>query len=91
MRWTPPPFRACSRPWSAAASSLRVAGSPRKRCGIVELTEKGRQAALDWLDGGAEFDEKLLRGFSDEEREQFASFIRRAYRNLRSGEEITDG
>ena len=70
---------------------LRDAGSPRKRCGIVELTEKGRQAALDWLDGGAEFDEKLLRGFSDEEREQFASFIRRAYRNLRSGEEITDG
>lgn len=70
---------------------LRDAGSPRKRCGIVELTEKGRQAALDWLDGGAEFDEKLLRGFSDEEREQFASFIRRAYRNLRSGEEVTDG
>ena len=70
---------------------LRDAGSPRKRCGLVELTEKGRQAALDWLDGGAEFDEKLLRGFSDEEREQFASFIRRAYRNLRSGEEVTDG
>ena len=61
---------------------LRDAGSPRKRCGLVELTEKGRQAALD---------EKLLRGFSDEEREQFASFIRRAYRNLRSGEEVTDG
>ena len=62
-----------------------------ERGGCVELTDKGRQAALDWLDGGAEFDEKLLRGFSDEEREQFASFIRRAYRNLRSGEEITDG
>lgn len=68
----------------------RDAGSPRKRCGIVELTDKGREAALAWSECGARFDERMLRGFSDEERELFASLLRRAYRNLRSEEVCPD-
>lgn len=58
----------------------------RRRCGQVELTEKGRQAALAWADCGRRFDEELLRGFTPEEREQFAEYLARAYRNLRPEE-----
>lgn len=62
----------------------RDAGAPRKRCGLVELTDKGRQAAQNWAECCERFDERLLRGFSAAEREQFADFLGRAYRNLRS-------
>lgn len=64
----------------------RDAGSPRRRCGLVELTEKGREAAQAWSDCGARFDERLLRGFSPEEKERFADYLYRAYANLRSEE-----
>lgn len=47
----------------------RDAGAPRKRCGLVELTEKGRKAASDWAACCERFDERLLRGFSEAERE----------------------
>ena len=65
----------------------RDAGAPRKRCGLVELTDKGRKAASDWAACCERFDERLLRGFSEAEREQFANYLGRAYRNLR-GEEV---
>ena len=65
----------------------RDAGAPRKRCGLVELTDKGRKAASDWAACCERFDERLLRGFSEAEREQFADYLGRAYRNLR-GEEV---
>lgn len=64
----------------------RDAGAPRRRCGLVELTEKGRKAAADWAACCERFDERLLRGFSEEERGQFADYLGRAYRNLRSEE-----
>lgn len=64
----------------------RDAGSPRRRCGLVELTEKGRKAAQAWLECGERFDERLLQGFSPEERDSFADYLARAYRNLRSEE-----
>lgn len=64
----------------------RDAGAPRRRCGLVELTDKGREAAQDWAECCKRFDERLLRGFSDDERGQFADFLSRAYRNLRSEE-----
>lgn len=65
----------------------RDGAAPRKRQGMVSLTEKGREAALAWSDCGADFDRKLLQGFSEEERALFADFLGRAYRNLRSGED----
>ena len=65
----------------------RDAGAPRTRCGLVELTDKGRKAASDWAACCERFDERLLRGFSEAEREQFADYLGRAYRNLR-GEEV---
>ena len=53
----------------------------------MELTDKGRKAASDWAACCERFDERLLRGFSEAEREQFADYLGRAYRNLR-GEEV---
>ena len=52
----------------------------------MELTEKGRKAAQAWLECGERFDERLLQGFSPEERDSFADYLARAYRNLRSEE-----
>ena len=65
----------------------RDAGAPRRRCGLVELTDKGRKAAQDWAECCERFDERLLRGFSDDERGQFAEFLSRAYRNHRNEED----
>lgn len=67
----------------------RDAGAPRRRCGLVELTDKGREASQKWAAYCESFDERLLRGFSAEEREQFADYLGRAYRNLR-GEEVDE-
>ena len=61
----------------------RTAGRTDRRTGVVELTDKGRQAAGAWQQAAAETEERMLAGFSQKEREQFAGFLRRAYRNLK--------
>lgn len=41
----------------------RDAGAPRKRCGLVELTDKGRKAASDWAACCERFDERRCAAF----------------------------
>lgn len=58
-----------------------------RRGDLVELTEKGRQAVQAWTEFCAQEEEQMLQGFTAEERQQFADFLVRAYRNLREGKE----
>ena len=74
--------RAELRPMGAALGL--GAGQPTL---LTYLTDKGRKAASDWAACCERFDERLRRGFSEAEREQFANYLGRAYRNLR-GEEV---
>ena len=53
-----------------------------RRGDLAELTEKGRQTEFC-----AQEEEQMLQGFTPEERQQFADFLVRAYRNLREGKE----
>lgn len=56
-----------------------------RRGDLVGLTEKGRRAVQAWTEFCAQEEEQMLRGFSPEERQQFAEYLARAYRNLREG------
>lgn len=58
-----------------------------RRSDLAELTEKGRQAVQVWTEFCSQEEEQMLQGFTPEERQQFASFLVRAYRNLRDGKE----
>ena len=58
-----------------------------RRGDLAELTEKGRQAVQAWTEFFAQEEEQMLQGFMPEERQQFADFLVRAYRNLREGKE----
>ena len=53
-----------------------------RRSNLVELTEKGRQAYAVWQDCCGELEERMLRGFTHQEREAFAGYLSRAYQNL---------
>mgnify|MGYP005796843361 FL=1 len=59
-----------------------VKGDPRT--GVVELTEKGRSAAAAWQHACGEMEQQLLQGFTPEEAERFAQYLRRARENLRA-------
>ena len=48
----------------------------------LDLTEAGRAVVRPWDERCAHIDEVMLSGFSDEEREQFASLLERARQNL---------
>lgn len=65
----------------------RTADRADRRTGMVELTEKGREAALSWQGCCDALEERMLEGFSPEERRQFADYLTRAHRNLRKREE----
>lgn len=56
-----------------------------RRGDLVELTEKGRQAVQAWTEFCGQEEEQMLHDFTPEERQQFAEFLTRAYRNLREG------
>ncbi len=60
-----------------------------RRADLVELTEKGRQANQTWLGHCRELEDVFLAGFSQEEKDQFAEYLARAYQNLKEqrGEE----
>ena len=58
-----------------------------RRGGLIELTDTGRAAGLAWQRRRREVEERMLEGFTPEEREQFAGYLNRAYRNLRDGKE----
>ena len=62
---------------------LRQTDGSSRRCDQVVLTDRGHQAQEAWQSRCAELETRMLNGFSEEERTQFASFLSRAYQNLR--------
>ena len=53
----------------------------------AELTDAGREVYRLWDAACRGMEEKMLLGFSPEERDRFADYLLRAWQNLRSGEE----
>ena len=65
----------------------RRADQSSRRGDLLELTPRGEEAARAWQERCREAEERILRGFSPEERERFADYLTRAYRNLKEGKE----
>lgn len=61
---------------------VRAASATDRRTGEVRLTDKGREAFREWEEQCSAQEERMLQGFSQEEREQLAGFLDRAYRNV---------
>lgn len=55
-----------------------------KRRELVELTPAGENAYARWRDGCREMEERMLAGFTPEEKSRFSDFLIRAYRNLKA-------
>ena len=77
--------RALSR-WASPSEKggfiTRRLSAHSRRSNLVELTEKGRQACDAWQQCCGELEERMLRGFTQQEREAFAGYLSRAYQNL---------
>ena len=58
-----------------------------KRRGRVEITPAGRAAYDAWQSCCRAMEERMLDGFTPEERERFAAYLGRAYRNLKAEKE----
>ena len=48
----------------------------------MTLTEKGREAFETWDSQLRQLEDRMLQGFSAQERDQLADFLSRAYRNV---------
>ena len=57
------------------------------RCRLLSLTEKGRRFHDDFQDVLRQVNDRLERGFSQEEKAVFTDFLLRAARNLADEEE----
>lgn len=55
-----------------------------RRLDVVKLTEKGYEASRHWQKHCRETEEIMLLGFSEKERADFAGFLSRAYKNLKT-------
>lgn len=64
----------------------READANNRRADAVQLTEKGRKANVAWETYCHTIEQKMLRGFTQQEQEQFADYLFRAYQNLRENE-----
>ncbi len=53
-----------------------------RRPGIIEVTQKGIEVEKKWQQQSSATQEHMLYGFSPEERQQFAEYLKRAYNNL---------
>ena len=65
----------------------RKAHPESRRKDLVELTEQGHAMAKIWRGNYQKMEEIMLKGFSDQERAQFADYLIRAYHNFREREE----
>lgn len=65
----------------------RQADSQDKRRELIRLTAQGSAAHDAWQERCRELEERMLAGFTGEERERFADYLSRAYRNLREERE----
>ena len=77
---------AVSRMLDALARAGFVTAAPGRdrRTRSVQLTERGREAAVAWDECCDEEVEAALAGFSPAERAQFMDYLARAHANLRS-------
>ena len=57
-----------------------------RRADLVELTEKGTAAYKTWMMYGRSMEERMLKGFSEQEKSQFADYLSKAYRNLKNAD-----
>lgn len=64
--------------------------STDKRREVVDLTPAGREAYEQWQVCCREMEERMLRDFTPQEREDFSGYLARAYRNLKE-ERRVDG
>lgn len=55
-----------------------------RRADSVRITKKGREANQAWHMHCQEVETKMLSGFTDKERRQFADYLFRAYLNMRA-------
>ena len=55
-----------------------------KRRDLIALTPAGERAHEGWRERCRSMEEQMLAGFSPEERERFADYLGRAYRNLKA-------
>ena len=53
-----------------------------RRTDEIRLTEKGRRTLEQWEQECNTFEEQLLQGFSEEEKQQLQQMLARAYRNV---------
>ena len=67
--------------------TTRRPSESNRRCNLVELTAKGREAYHIWKSHCQELEDIMLQGFTPEERTQFASFLSRVYHNFRAEKE----
>ena len=65
----------------------REASAQDKRRDRILLTPLGLETYRAWEACCHQTEEQMLRGFSPEEREQFAAYLARAYRNLKAEKE----
>lgn len=65
----------------------RKTNEESRRCNLVELTQKGRQACEIWHSHCHDTEQVLLSGFSAEEKKQFAEYLERVYQNFRQAKE----
>ncbi len=68
----------------------RQCDSTDKRRDLIELTDQGRSAYDRWQACCREVEERMLEGFTSEERVQFSDYLMRAYHNLKA-ERSVDG
>lgn len=61
---------------------IRKAVTGNRRAGCISISEKGKTAYETWKVHCTNVEEKMLQDFSEEERQQFISFLSRAYVNL---------
>ena len=58
-----------------------------KRASCISITEQGENAYADWVKYTDSLEEEMLKGFSDEEKDNFRYYLMRAYKNL-TGKEM---
>lgn len=65
----------------------RVEDAKCRRANKLSLTDKGREAALKWIDECRKVENVMLSGFSKEEEEKLCLYLERIIANFRKEEE----
>ena len=65
----------------------RVEDAKCRRANKLSLTDKGREAALKWIDECRKVENVMLSGFSKEEEENLCLYLERVIANFRKEEE----